>query len=203
MTMRKRVLLSVSLVLVLALLGFALVGPHTVYLTSGGKSVVRATQPPGLPWDDRVVTFSVGRSNVFGVWKDFFDFPVFVYSFADARRFLCVYDDDTSVLTFVVDCERAGTNTTNQQRWPPDDYTREYLEGRVTNVVVDCKGVLRIPTCAEVQEVSTKVTAWTPWQFKAASFPVLDLGFYQVRPSDKQFVLLAVDPNRRSVWPTK
>jgi len=36
--------------------------------------------------------------------------------------------------------------------------------------------VVLLPTYAEVQEVSTKVKAWTPRQFKAASFPVMDLG---------------------------
>jgi hypothetical protein len=103
-----------SAVLVLVLLGIALLGPRTVLLRSGGSVVATATEPAGPPWSDRVITLKVGGSNVFGVWKDSFDFPVFVYSFPDARRFLCVYDDDTSVLTFVIDCAGSGPNPANQ-----------------------------------------------------------------------------------------
>jgi hypothetical protein len=203
MTVRKWLLLTVPLVVILGFLGFALIGPRTVFLASSGGSVVKARDPAGLPWDDRVVTFSVGRSNVFAVWKDFWDCPLFVYSFADARRFLCIYDDDTALLTFVVDCEPRGTNAINLRPWPPDDYTREHLERRATNVVVNCNGVVRLPTYAEVQEVSSKVKAWTPQQLRAATFPGLDFGFCQFRSSDKEFVLRLLDPNRNSVWPTK
>ena len=192
-----------SAVLVLVLLGIALFGPRTVLLRSGGSVVATATEPAGPPWSGRVITLKVGGSNVFGVWKDFFDSPVFVYSFPDARRFLCVYDDDTSVLTFVIDCAGSGPNPANQPQWPPDDYTRQVLEQRATNVVINSKGVVRLPTYSEVQEVSTKVKAWTPRQFKAASFPVVDLGFCQFRTFDKDFVLRAIDRNRQSVWPTK
>src|SRR5579859_6394961 len=129
----------ISAVLLLALLGIAMFGSRTVVLTSGGGVVAVATEPAGPPWSDRVVTFRVGGSNVFGVWKDLFDFPMFVYSFADTRRFLVVYDDDTSVPTFVVDCGGSGTNASKPPLWPPDDYTRQYLEQRATNLVVNSK----------------------------------------------------------------
>jgi hypothetical protein len=178
-------------------------GRRTVLLTAGAGVVAKASEPAGLPWTDRLVTVSVGGSNLFGVWKDFFDFPVFIYSFADAQRFLVVYDDDTSVLTFVVDAGGSGTNASNLPLWPPDDYTREVLERRATNVVFSSKGVVRLPTYAEVREVSSTVRAWTPKQFKAASFPVVDLGFCRFRTLDKRFVLGAVDTNRHSVWPTE
>lgn len=192
-----------SLVLLLVLLGIALFGPRTVLLASGGSAVATATEPAGPPWSDRLVSISVGGSNIFSVWKDFFDFPMFVYSFADARRFLCVYDDDTSVPVFVVDFDGPGTNASKPPLWPPDDYTRQVLEQRATNVVVNGKGLVRLPTYAEVREVSMNVKAWTPKQFKGASFPVLDLGFCRFRTSDKQFVLRALDTNRHSVWPTE
>ncbi len=163
--MWKWLLLSAALILVL--LGIALFGSRTVVLTSGGGVVARATEPPGPPWSDRLVTISVGGSNVFGLWKDFFDCPMFVYSFPNARRFLCVYDYDIAILTFVVDCQGASTNTAIQRDWPSDDFTRGELVRGVTNVVVSGNGVVRLPTYAEVQEVSTKVKTWTPRQFKA------------------------------------
>jgi hypothetical protein len=37
------------------------------------------------------------------MWAGFFEFPVFLYSFSDGQRSLCVYDDDTDVLVFVID----------------------------------------------------------------------------------------------------
>lgn len=195
--------LLLSAVLILVLLGIAVFGPRKVFLTSGGGIVARATEPAGAPWSDRLVTISVGGSNVFGLWKDFFDCPMFVYSFPNARRFLCVYDYDVAILTFVVDGEGSRTNTANQRDWPADDFTRGELERGVTNVVVSGNRVVRLPTYAEVQEVSTKVKAWTPRQFKAASFPVMNLGFCSFRSSDKEFVLWAIATNRRGVWPTK
>lgn len=193
--------LSVCAVLALALLGTAMFAPRSVVLKSAGGGEIRATESAGPAWSDRLITLSAGGSNVFGVWKDFFDFPIFVYSFPDARRFLCVYDYDISILTFVVDCSGAPTNTAAYPHWPPDDYLRGELERGMTNVVVSNKGVVRLPTSDEIQEVSTRVQAWSLTQFKAASFPVVDLGFCSFRSLDKQFVLWAMATNRHDVWP--
>jgi hypothetical protein len=125
-----------------------------------------------------------------------------MYCFVDTKRFLCVYDDDTAVLAFVVDCGATGTNALDQPLWPPDSDTREYLAKRATNVVVQSKGLVRLPSYAEVQEAVSSLRTWTPRQFRAASFPSLDLGFYRFGIS-KEFVLMALDTNRQSCWPTK
>ena len=195
--------LLLSLLLILALLAIALFGPRTVFLRSDAKLVIRATEPAGAPWSERVIAISAGGSNLFGVWKDFFDGPMFIYSFHDAQRFLVVYDADISVLAFVVDQRSSATNASNQVPWPPDEYTRKALEQGATNVVIKSKGVVRLPDYEEVQEVVSNVTAWTPKQFKAASFPVLDLGFCRFHMSDKRFILKAIDPKRHSLWPTE
>jgi hypothetical protein len=107
---------------------------------------------------------------------------------------LCVYDYDIAVLVFVVDSRSEGTNTTTLPLWPPDDYTRQELERMATNVVVQAKGIVRLPTYAEVQEASSHVRTLTSRQFRAASF-----GVY----CPKEFVLMALDTNRHSCWPTK
>src|SRR5215472_780427 len=74
-----------------------------VPLMSQGKTVAIAKRPSALAWNDNECGVYVGRTNAFSLWGDFFDFPLFIYPFADGERFLCIYDFDTSVLVFVVD----------------------------------------------------------------------------------------------------
>src|SRR5262245_42209376 len=99
--MRTRsVLISVcALVLFLALLGAVLVGSRTKRLVTGKRSVV-ASRPSGLPWKDRVVTIRREGTNMFGIWETLFERPLFFYSFPDGQKFLCVYNDDITVLVF-------------------------------------------------------------------------------------------------------
>lgn len=187
---------------ILVLVGFAaaivlclfLLLHRPVRLVSGGKVVATATTPFALPWKDSLVTVHTGGTNLFRMWKDFFDSPVFLYSFPDRQRFLCVYDNDTAVLVFVVDCRAEGTNISTLPLWPPDDYTRQVLQQMATNVVVQAKGIVRLPTYAEVQQASSHVRKLTSMQFQLASF-----GGY----CPKEFVLMALDTNRHSCWPTK
>lgn len=121
------------------------------------------------------------------MWEDWIDSPVFLYSFADTQRILCVYDYDVAVLVFVVDCSKESSNNATFPRWPPNDYTRQELERMATNVVVGARGIVRLPTYAEVQEASGKVRTFS-------------FGF---RPFfTKQFLLSALDTNRQSCWPT-
>jgi hypothetical protein len=165
-----------------------------VRLISGGKVVATATTPFGLPWKDRFVTVHTEGTNLFKIWEDCFDDPVFLYCFSDRQRFLCVYDYDVAVLVFVVDCRPEGTNPLTPPLWPPDDDTRKTLGWMMTNVVVQAKGAVRLPTYAEVQETSSFVRKSTSGQFRAAYF-----GIY----CPKNFVLMALDTNRNSCWPTK
>jgi hypothetical protein len=140
------------------------------------------------------------KTNVFSLWADLFDFPLFIHPFADGKRFLCVTDDDTSVLVFVVDLGAPATNAPASFGWPPDEYTRNYFMQRATNVVIGTNGWVRLPTFQEVQEVSSNVAAMTQHQYRSASFPFLDLGLYRSY-WPKTYLLGDLDTNRRSVWP--
>ena len=44
-----------------------------------------------------------GTNKMFSLWEDSFDGPVFIYPFADGKRFFCDYDYDVAMLDFVVD----------------------------------------------------------------------------------------------------
>jgi hypothetical protein len=134
------------------------------------------------------------------LWGDLFDFPLFIYPFADGKRFLCIDDDDTAMLVFVVDCGGSATNLPYLPQWPPDDYTRTYLAQRATNVVIETKGTVRLPSYAEVQEVSRSLVDLTPRRLNAASFPCWDLGVYRYY-LPKEFLLRQLQTNRQSVWP--
>ena len=184
----------------LILLSPALLRKRTVPLVSNGKVMAFVTRPLALPWNDDEVSVFVGKEKVFRLWEDFFDFPLFIYPFADGQRFLCIEDDDTSVLVFVVDFSASATNATNVNGWPPNDYLRNYMAGRAPGVVIGTKGVVRLPMQAEVQEVSSHLAGLAPGQFKKESFPAWDIGIYRAYwPKDQ--LMLELSTNRSSVWP--
>ena len=152
-----------------------------------------------MPWEDNDFGVYANGSRIFSVWGDIWDFPLFIYPFADGQRFLCIDDDDTATLVFVVDSRAASTNQLDLPQWPPDDYTREYLKQRATNVVIAPKGLVRLPTYAEVQEVSSNLGKLTPSQFKATSFPCANFGIWRFYvPRD--YLLRDLSTNRHSVW---
>lgn len=166
-----------------------------VPLIANGKTIALAKEPFFLPWKDGELDVYAGNTNVFSVWEDFFDFPVFIYPFADGKRFLCIDDDDTSVLVFVVDLNPSATNVLQSPLWPSDDYVRTYIAGRMTNVVMNTKGIVRLPTYPELQEASSYLADSATGQLRDASF-----GVYNSRwPSQKLLSELAT--NRNNVWP--
>src|SRR5690242_17357709 len=133
--MRKLAIMSgafMLLVLLIPVLG----RKYSVPLVSNGKVVATAKRPCALPWKDNEFSVYVGKSKLFSLWGDVFDFPLFIYPFSDGQRFLCIDDDDTAVLVFVVDFGLSRASSTNTPQWPPDDYTRGYLAQRATNVVM-------------------------------------------------------------------
>ncbi len=173
---------------------------RSVPLLLNGKVIEVATRPFVMPWEENDFGIYAGNSKVFGLWGDAFDSPLFIYLFVDGKRFLCIDDDDTSVLVFVVDFRGLIANTTNSFGWPPDSYTRAYMASRSTNVVMDTKGYIRLPTFAEVQEASSNLTQLSPEQFKDASFPAVDFGVLRSYwPKEKLLSELAT--NRQSVLP--
>jgi hypothetical protein len=187
---------SVLLVLMLPVIG----RKYSVPLISNGKTVAIAKRPSVLPWKDNEFSVCVGQSEMFSLWGDIFDFPLFMYPFADGQRFLCIYDYDTSVLVFVVDFSRSPGSATKPPEWPSDESVRGVLIQGATNIVMKTKGYVRLPALAELQEVSSNLVSLSPGQFRAASFPALDLGVYRGY-WPKQALLTALQTNRQKCWP--
>ena len=180
---------------VLLLAGLFFLQKPYVSLGANGKTIAVAKRPLVQPIRIGATDFYVGKEKIFSLWQDFFNFPCFIYPFADGKRFLCDYDDDTALLDFVVDFSTPGTNAPNSSQWPPDDYTRTYMASRITNVVLNTKGIVRLPTYAELREVSNYLTGENPAAVKAGYFQSLDFG-------TKEGLLLDLATNRQSVWPT-
>ena len=184
----------------LLLLSPVLFRKHTVPLMSNGKVVAVGKRSFAPHWNDSAVDVYVGAEKAFSLRSDFFDFPLFIYSFPDKQRFLCIDDDDTSVLVFVVDFSASGKTVSHSSKWPSDDYVRTYMASRATNVVMETKGFVRLPNYSELQEVSNNLVNLTSEQFKATSFPSGDLGIYRFYWT-KEDLLSELAPDRKSVWP--
>jgi hypothetical protein len=195
--MRKLTVAVIVLVL-LFLLSPVLLRKRGVPLLCNGHAVAFAQRPWVMPWSDNEFNVYDGKSKLFSLWGDFFDFPLFIHPFADGKRFLCIDDDDTSVLVFVVDFSVSTRNESS--RWPPNDYLRSYMAGRITNVVYNTTARVRLPEVAEVQEVSSNLETMPPDQFEASSFPSADFGLYRSYWS-KEGLLSELATNRQSVWP--
>lgn len=138
--------------------------------------------------------------ELFGLWEDAFDLPIFFYPFADGQRFLCDYDFDTAMLVFVVDSNPSNADKLDSDKWPSDVQLRENLARMATNVVLETRCLVRLPTYAELQEVSNYLAGATSGQIKAGSFPFCDLGLYRSYATKKDLQLdFAAD--RQSYWP--
>ena len=193
----------VILALVLALLGLSspvLFRRNAVQIKCNAKAVAIAKRPSALAWRGNKVDVCVGSSNMFSMLGDLWTFPVFIYSFPDAERFLCIYDDDTAVLAFVVDSDLSRTNALGAAEWPTNDYTRGILAQRATNVVVGTRCGVRLPRYTELQEASTYIAHMSSRQLKNASFPCADFGLYRFY-WPREALLSALHTNRGSCWP--
>ena len=191
------------IVVVLALLLLAtpaLCRKRTVSLATQGKIVAVARRPYVLPWKENEFGVYANNSKMFSLWGDAFVLPLFVYPFANGERFLCVYDDDTAVLVFVVDFAHMPVGSSKPAEWPTSDYARAVLTQLATNVVMNTKGQVRLPMFAELQEVSSNLASLTPKQYKMAAFPVVDFGLYRTY-LPKELLLTALQTNRQAVWP--
>ena len=186
--------------LVLILLSPVLFRKRTVSLTLNGKMVAVAKRSMILAWEDGSVDVYVGKEKIFSLWTSMFTSPLFFYPFADGQRFLCDYNDDTAILVFVVDFGASGANVALSQ-WPADDFARKEMASRATNVVMETKGFVRLPTYAELQEVSTYLAGATSQQIKNDSFPYCDLGILWSY-AEKSFLLADVTTNRQVSWPS-
>jgi hypothetical protein len=172
---------------------------RTISLRLNDRTVAVAKRSVLPAWDDGVVNVYAGKEKIFSLWTSAFTSPLFFYPFADGQRFLCDYNDDTAILVFVVDFRTSVTNATAFS-WPGDDFARKEMAARATNVVMETKGIVRLPTYAELQEVSTYLIDATPQQIKNASFPYCDLGILW-NYAEKNFLLADVATNRQASWP--
>jgi hypothetical protein len=197
---RKFIIAVLCLVFVLSLP--VLLRKRTVPLLSNGKVVAFATRPFAMPWADNEFSVYSGKTKLFSLWGSFLEgSPLFIFPFADGERFLCINDDDTSVLVFVVDVSGRAPNALDSSAWPSDGYLRNYMAQRSTNVVIASNCAVRLPTYSEVQEVYSNMDRMTPRQLSAVSFPRADLGVYRFY-WPKGILLAEIATNRTSVWPT-
>jgi hypothetical protein len=189
---------------VLFVLGLFLFQKPSIPLMINGKIVAVVRQHflrPNWDWEAYgSADVYVGKEKMFSLPENYFidGGPVFIYPFADGKRFLCDYDDDTSLLDFVVDFRNSATNEPRSSGWPPNDsvmgnYVRTYMASRITNVVFETKGFVRLPTYAELQKVSGYLAGTSPAQIRAGYF-----NFF----GSKESLLLDLATNQQSVWPT-
>jgi hypothetical protein len=199
--MKKRTaIVTAGTLAALFLLSPLLFRKYTVPLLSNGTEKAYATRPFALPGNDNEISVYVGATKVFGLWSDVWDAPLFIYPFTGNKRFLCIFDDDTSVLVFVVDLNTSAASVGASPPWPTDDYLRKYITRRMTKVVIEPKGTVRLPTYAELSEVTRNLSELKPAQLKATSFPQADFGFYRTY-WPKEALLSEIESNRKSPWP--
>lgn len=199
------IFIAMGICLALIFLGVIAFQKPTMPLMVNGKTVAVVRQPLLKPnWHYGYAYVCVGDEVVFTLAENYFldGGPVFIYPFVDGRRFFCDYDDDTSMLDFVVDLRDAATNGSRSFGWPPNDigtgeriglgdYVRTYMASRITNVVFETKGFVRLPDYSELAEVRSYLAATGSTQTKAAYFNLFS----------KEAVLLDLATNRNSVWP--
>lgn len=191
---------AAAITVVLILLCSILLRKNRVVLPStGGKRAV-ASRSIIPAWNDGSLNICVSKEKVFSLGEDFFDGPIFVYPFADGRRFLCDYNYNTAILVFVVDLNATGTKAAGSSEWPPNGELRSFLEQGATNVVLQTKGMVRLPSYAELREITDYVSRATAGQIRTESLPYCDFGFYRHCVS-KEFLLLDLATNRQSYWP--
>jgi hypothetical protein len=178
---------STGLVLLvcLALLCPLVLRKRTIPLLAGGKTVAVAKRR--LSGD---VDVYVGPSKLFRLDCSFcwFEFPVLVLPLDDGKRFLCIYDNDTSYPVFVIDTGTSSTNAAIREFWVP-------------YVVKDTAAMVRFPTQVELDGAAARLTGMTPKQFRAALIPCLDIGIYRgYWPKEAVLPLLWATQHTRWNW---
>jgi hypothetical protein len=199
--MRRNLLIIAGVAIAIPLLPLLLRKNAALLGVQSGKKIVAARSI--IPsFNDGAVDVYVGKEKVFSLWEDWCDGPLFIYPFADNRRFFCDFDYDTAMLDFVVDLDTAHTNSPESAEWPLDRSLRIDLWRFATNVVLESKGVTRLASKEELDEVRDYLARTPAAKIKAASLPYCDLGFYRGF-SGPDLLLLDLATNRQSAWPLR
>jgi len=163
---------------------------------SGGRKIVAARS--FIPkWNNDGVDVYVGEEKVFRLQEDWPDASEFIYPFPDGRRFFCDYFADTAMLDFVVDLDARTSVVAN---WPTDYELRNRLEDRAKEIVGHTKGVVRMPSDEELEEVRSYLARTSTNQIKATSLPFCDLGIRRFY-AEQDHLLLDLATNRQHYWP--
>jgi len=189
---KRRIVILILIVAAIGLALWQLLGTRSVKLRANGKVVAAVKLPAPLWWGDKEYPVYAGETKLFSIWGDFFDCPLCLYAFADGKRFLCVDDDDTSMLVFVVDLRSCSTNLPRSSDWPPNSgslgsYVRDYMEHRAPQVMIEGSNYVRLPNMAEVREAASNVDNMS----RLTLFPL----------RNKTWILDNLATNRASVWP--
>ena len=189
---KRPIITCILVIAVFGLVFWLLFGGHSVKLRANGRVVATVKLPAPLRWGDEEYPVYAGETKLFSIWGDFFDCPLCLYAFADGKRFLCVDDDDTSMLVFVVDLRSGSTNLPRSSDWPPNSgsmgsYVRDYMEHRAPQVMIEGSNYVRLPNMEEVQEAASNVDQMS----RLTLFPL----------GDKKWILNNLATNRASVWP--
>jgi hypothetical protein len=183
-----------AILILVALILLGIIQKPLVGLSVNGRIIATARRSfVGPVFGKSSTDVYLGKEKIFSLHQDFFDWPSFIYPFADGKRFLCDYTGDTEALDFVVDFTGTDTNQSNLLQWPTDEQLRDQLLNMATNAVFDTKGVVRLPNNAELKELAHYLTTTTPGPIKAASLDFINFGTKQL--------LLDLATNRQSIDP--
>lgn len=195
--MKRNSRIIAAVLVAILLLPFLLRKKTALLGMQGGKKIVaRRSIIPDLR--DGEVGVYVGDEKVFSLWEDWCDGPLFIYPFGDGRRFFCDYNYDTAILDFVVDLDPSHTNLT--VNWPANHEVRKYLAQSATNVAYDTKGMIRLPTDEELDEVRDYLARTSARKINDSSIPYTDFGIRHGY-ARREFLLLDIATNRQNHWP--
>jgi hypothetical protein len=136
--------------------------------------------------DEGDVDVYVENTKVFSLATDWCDKPVFVYPFADNKRFLCDYNLDGVKLMFVVDLDLTHTNFLKPTGRSTDGNHKIDLSSFATKVVFDGKYIVRPPRGAEMREVRESLSRMNERQINSTSFPFCDFESDRTKASNSQ-----------------
>lgn len=195
--MQRKLLIIFATVVAILIFPIAL-RKNSAFLGSvGGEDVVVSRSIVPIIKGGEVNVYS-GEQKVFGLWQDAFDSPLFIYPFADHERYLCVYNWDTAILVFVVDLNSSRTNLT--ANWPEMGGLRQCFTDAATNLVLNFRGVVRLATEDELQEVRDYLSRTAESRIEAISLPYCDLGVWR-HYVNRDGLLLDLATNRQHYWP--